>query len=363
LNIVDPLDPSLKLLQSYANVQDSPILDVVVLNNKLLLVAAMSGKLVLYNTETETTIEERKDHSKYIVKISSLSDGDSILIATAGWDSKIQLYKLSVDSEKPRLGEPIATLTLQTIPETVLFAEGPEPSSPVLLVARRDSTFLYYYDVPSPTARVSEFTLRGRQNLAPHSNAWVAFSPSDVQLCPTAPSIAAVATSSTPHMKLLVVRLLVPPARIVSSSVRGTQSEPISNSEGCVPHLGESAAPETQASQARAELLIQDRDEAAIILNVNTMAEQTAYSTPRLTWRPDGSGIYVSSDDGIVRGFEASTGKLMAKLDAHDPGSKIRCLWAGSLQTGSSELYDPDRHKEFLVTGGFDQKLILWTTA
>lgn len=362
LNLLDPFTPSSPLLQSYGHFQDSPLLDLIVINNKFLLAASMSGKLVVYNSATDKVTDERKDHSKYIVKLATWSGAGSTFVASASWDAKVHLYKLSVtDDGIASLGEPLATLTLATLPETILFVDAPEASLPVLLVTRRDSTYLHYYEVAAPGPNAYEMTLLGKQNLAPHSNAWVAFSPSDVQICPTDPFKVAVATSSTPHMKLLVVRLLVPPSRRVSSHptahtsglVSSTPVDSITNSE-------DADAPLTQASQARAELVVADREEAAIMVNINTMAPQTAYSTPRLVWRPDGSGIYVTSDDGIIRGFEASSGKNVASLNAHEPGSKIRCLWAGTLKGNSNG--DADHGKECLLSGGFDQKLVLWRT-
>lgn len=143
---------------------------------------------------------------------------------------------------------------------------------------------------------------------------------------------------STPHMKLLIVKLLLPPTR---------SSGPAADTS-----LGPDG-PVTQASQARAELAVADKEEAAILVNVSTLAPQTSYSTPRLVWRPDGSGVYVSSDDGVVRGIEAKSGKLISSLKAHEPGSKIRCLWAG-------HLTNDDEKTECLISGGFDQKLIVW---
>jgi hypothetical protein len=143
-------------------------------------------------------------------------------------------------------------------------------------------------------------------------------------------------------MKLMVVKLLIPTEE---SSLLAANPTP--DPDGRI----------TQASQARAELIIQDREEAAILINVSTLAPQTQYSTPRLVWRPDGSGVYVSSDDGIVRGIEATTGKIVSTLEAHDHGSKLRCLWVGHLRTHPSN----ESNSEILISGGFDQKLIAWT--
>lgn len=340
LNLIDPTN--LDLLLSYSHFVDSPILDMASICGKYLLTASMSGRLVLFDTATNRILDERRDHSKYLVKLSTRTADGLSLIATAGWDSKIQFYHLKLSDDDIRLGDPVRTIELESIPETILFTQSPHDARPVLLLTRRDSSFLYYYNVPLPYMDPSETVLLGRQNLAPHSNAWVAFTPSDIQLSPHDPSIVAIATSTIPHMKLLLVRLLVP--------------LPDSNKpQMLVPDSADTTSV-TQASQARSQLLVQDREDAAIIINVTTMAPQTSYSTPKLAWRPDGTGIYVNSDDGVVRGFEASTGKLMASLQAHQPGSKIRCLWAGRLRESSTE----GGAKEWLISGGFDQKLIAW---
>ena len=345
LHLIDAGSSPNSAVQSYSSFQDSPILDVAAFQDRYLLTASMSGSLLLYDMETEQVLDQRKDHGKYVVKLAIWSSGTTTIVATAGWDAKVFLYRIVVEAgETPRLGDPIASMSLLTVPETLLFIQSPESSRPILLLTRRDSTFLYYYSVASSQPGTSGLHTLGKQNLAPHSNAWVAFTPSDVQINPVDPSVVAVATSSTPHMKLLVVKLLLPPE---DASV--LDKEQPADSE-----------PATQASQARADLLLQDREEAAIIVNVSTMAPQTAYSTPRLVWRPDGSGIYVSSDDGVIRGFEAHTGKLAATLESHEPGSKIRCLFSGNFKMDSN---DGQEGEEVLLTGGFDQKLIIWKIA
>ncbi|KAL1611861.1 hypothetical protein SLS60_000082 [Paraconiothyrium brasiliense] len=339
LHLIDPSSSPHSVIQSYSAFQDSPILDLAVIRGRYVLAASMSGKLLLFDTKTEQVLDQRKDHGKYVVKLATWSTESCVIVASAGWDNKIFLYSINTDRAAFQLGEPIATVSLPTVPETLLFIRSPETSRPILLLTRRDSTFLHYYAI-TPVEQGSAISLLGKQNLAPHSNAWVAFSPADVQVNPVDASVVAVATSSTPHMKLLIVKLLLPPEEV-------TTSDPI---EDVIPeHV-------TQASQARANLLLQEKEEAAIMVNVTTMAPQTAYSTPRLVWRPDGSGIYVSSDDGIIRGFEANTGRLTASLAAHEPGSKIRCLCAGQAKFAAGD----SKEEEFLLTGGFDQKLVLW---
>jgi WD40 repeat protein len=346
LNIIKPGPQSMSLLRSHTSLQDSPILDVTILGRKHLLLSSMSGKLVLYDCYSESVLEERRDHNKYIVKINTWTAQHTTFIATVGWDSKVLLYCTELNSgQEARLGSPIATLTLPSVPETAVFAPSADhPAGAVLVVTRRDSSFLYYYALPTPDDTDPEIRLLGKQNLAPHSNAWVAFTPSAVQICPKDPNIAAVATSSVPHMKLIIVRMLIPPNAPPSDNVQNI----------------EQALELTQASQARAELVIQNREEAAILVQCSTSSPQTQYSTPALAWRPDGTGIWVNGDDGIIRGIETTTGKVVVRLEGHEAGSKVRCLWAGTVRQGQKENIGDEHEEEWVVTGGFDHRLIVW---
>jgi len=310
----------------------------------------MSGQLVASDLKGNK-LDNRRDHTKYLIQVAvdqslnSSGHTDSngtqaaTLIATAGWDNKVQIYSPSSFSTTTtavsdfHIGEPISTITLQTKPEAILWLTHPTTSEPILLVTRTDSNHIYFYTA-EPTPR-----LLGTQNLAPHSNAWVAFTPSALALCPTDPTLIAVGTNSVPHMKLLIVRLLVP--------AYDPDTQPSANGSGA-----ELPRP-TQASQAHAALATAEKESAAILIHATTLAPQTPYSNPTVAWRPDGSGVWVNGDDGSVRGIEASTGKVVATLRGHEEGSKVRCLWAGNVSVDDGE-------EELLVSGGFDQRLVVW---
>ena len=253
----------------------------------------MSGQVVLYDHKIDKVRDERRDHTKYVVRVATWNE----IIVTAGWDNRIFLYHANDDFSS--LGTPVFATTLSTNPESITFVEHPDSARPALLVTRRDSTSLYYYSL--------ELKLLGSQNLAPHSNSWITFTPSSVEVCPKDPTLLAVATSAVPHMKVIIVRLLLPPL---------TES-PLSFD-----------SPVTQAAQTRRNLAIQDREEAAIQVHVSTMAPQTPYSTPQVVWRPNGAGVFVNGDDGVIRGLETKTGKIVATLQGgHEVGSKIRSIW------------------------------------
>lgn len=315
----------------------------------------MSGQLILQRGPE--VLGKRKDHSKYAVEVvaheepQSESDSDSdsgkVLVATAGWDSKICIYEFGLNipegAEEVVLDEPVAYINLETNPEAMLFVEHVDLGHTMLLVSRRDSTHLHYYQVDSfpsnQTTPPYECRLLGKQNLAPHSNAWVTFSPSSLALNPHDPGLLAVATSTLPHMKVIIVRLLFPSAESFNPD---TEPEPPTE-------------PVTQATQAFEALALQNREDAAILIQANTFAPQTAYSTPQVVWRPDGSGVWVNGDDGVIRGVEAKTGKVVAMLkQGHDVGYKVRTIWAGWVEV------ERDVVEEWVVSGGFDKKLIVW---
>ena len=264
-----------------------------------------------------------------MIKVATCLERNHLWIATAGWDGKVYLYR--VENALLGLGPPVAELNLPTNPEAIVFIQHPETAEHILLVSRRDSTSLYFHQLPA--AGASTLKLLGSQNLAPHSNAWIAFSPSSIAVCPTDPSLVAVATSAVPHMKLIIVRLLLPPVDALAAT---------------------SLEPNSQALQTRNTLAIQGKEDTAILVYVSTLAPQTPYSTPQVVWRPDGTGVWVNGDDGVLRGLEAKTGKIVTLLKGgHEIGSKIRTIWCGNVNVHNTE-------EEWLVSGGFDRRLVVW---
>ncbi len=340
LNLVAP-NPVFTLFKSNNHLHDSPILSYAVIGKRFLTTVStsMSGQVILYDHKEDRVIEKRRDHKKYAVKVTTWNGGSEnrfTWIATAGWDAKVFIYRYTyiTDAKPPGLGEPLGVLTLPTNPETIIFIKHPESSDPILLVTRRDSTSLHFYALPvSGSPPPAELRLLGSQNLAPHSNAWIAFSPSSVAVCPTDPTLLAIATSAIPHLKLIIVRLLYPSLHLPTSNF---------------------PEPATQEAQTRAKLAIQDKEETAIQIHISTLAPQTAYSTPQVFWRPDGSGVWVNGDDGVLRGIEAKTGKIIATLNnGHEVGNKIRSIWAGLVDIGGTK-------EEWLISGGFDKRLVIW---
>ncbi|KIX98857.1 uncharacterized protein Z520_05318 [Fonsecaea multimorphosa CBS 102226] len=365
--------PPFTLASSIENAHGSPILSISSLDGGYVFSTSMSGQLMLHDSRGRL-LDKVRDHLKYAVQVvSGYTRQGRWIVASAGWDQKVNIYApehelagnfqpsttasdiaAAADNEEPfihgLLRDPIHTITVPTNPESMVLVRNPDTHDLYLILSRRDSTFLYYYCITptsdeSSSSRSSEITYSvqetGRQNLAPHSNAWIAFTPSCLAVCPTDTSLLAVATSHLPHMKLLIVRLLFP-----TSTYNSTNSIALEN--------------ETQASQARAALALQDREDAAIKLHVTTMAPQTPYSTPQVVWRPGGKGVFVNADDGVIRGLDTHSGKVVAMLKAHEVGSKVRTLWAGWEAAEPGANGHGKEKKEVLVSGGFDKKVFFW---
>lgn len=349
-------------ITSFSGLSDSPVLSFVsILQGQYILMTNMSGHLLLQRGSE--VLQTRKDHAKYAVKVVVHEDSDAtssataFWIATAGWDATVLLYRLTIQIgdqvPTPVIGDPVARIKLATNPESLLFVRHIDTGELLLLVSRHDSSYIFYYQVEpsqqdgsqtdSDNAQHStrECRLLGQQNLAPHSNAWVAFSPSHMALSPLDPGLLAVATSSEPHMKVIIVRLLFPSTSTIDESRHSAPDATV-----------------TQASQALEALALQNREDAAILIQANTFAPQTSYSTPQVAWRPDGSGVWVNGDDGVVRGIEIKTGKVVALLkDGHEPGCKVRTIWAGYVAVCND---GHEVREEWVISGGFDKRLTVW---
>ena len=305
-----------------------------------LIVSMMDGTVgVMDPTELDGPIFAKiKAHSSFANQVVTTIDNDMLIIASAGWDKSVSICTVPLvvlEHEQHKLEPVILELESKRIScpanvQSVLFARHPDTNELYLVYTIRDSIYLWYL-LLTPTkdpngCSVCISSESGKQSLAPQKHStWTSFSPSHIEVCPTDPTLIAVATSHTPSMKLIIARLLFP-TNIKTETPAPTSSE---------------------AQQGT-------KDELAIRLVATTHAPQNDFSTPRCVWRPDGSGIWVSADDGIVRGIDASTGKVVQELKGgHDPGTKIRCLWAGMLGKEGEE-------REVLISGGFDKKMLVW---
>ncbi|KAK9456978.1 WD40-repeat-containing domain protein [Dipodascopsis uninucleata] len=278
---------SLDLLKVHTHLHSSPILVLHVLDESTILSGGMDGRLVASNPASGDILLQVRDHNKYLVRIAVSSDGK--YLATASYDKKVYVYNIS---HSPSLSlEKLGTLTFPTNPEAVIFVTvgGDGEEQLRLIVSRRDSTFLYYYKLQPTVIETA------RHNLNPESNSWVSFCAMDIISDPADPKFIGVATSTVPHMRFMVL-------------------------------------------EAGIDNIIQ---------NAFTKAPQDSYSTARICFRPQGSGIWCNGDDGVIRGLEVSSGNVVAELKHHD--GKVKAMYSGIVDG-----------REVLITGGFDKSVVIW---
>lgn len=170
LNVLFP--DSKILVRSHTQLQDSPILSYTVIQQRFLICSSMSGKVVVYDSQKDQLVAHRRDHAKYVVHVASWESGDHVWLATAGWDQKVLLYECRIAEDSITFEGPVGTIQLPSNPEALLFRREPDSNSLYLLVTRRDSTFIYYYQIAenellSSSLKPVIIPISGKQNLAP----------------------------------------------------------------------------------------------------------------------------------------------------------------------------------------------------
>ncbi|CAZ85179.1 unnamed protein product [Tuber melanosporum] len=276
------------LLRSYTHLHSSAILCCTAIHSKWLISTSMSGHVVISDAASGDVISSDKPHAKYAVKI--LVHEKLPYAATSGYDNTIVLHSLTCgDDGTPKLLE-LHRLRFAAHPEGISFVALPTGEE-ALVYSLRDSTFLIYH-LLAPSLPV-----HSKRNLSPTTTSWVTFHAMFILPHPNDSSLLGIVTSSVPHMKFLLVRV----------------------------------------------------DSEEVIMEVFTGAPQSVYSTAVFGWRAGGDGVWVNGDDGVVRGIERKTGKVMARLRASEGSEKVRSLWTGVV--GGQEV---------LVTGGFDKGIKVW---
>ncbi|KAF8545430.1 WD40-repeat-containing domain protein [Trichophaea hybrida] len=287
LRIYSALPPH-ALLRNFTTPSDSAVLSVAVVEDKWLLTSSMNGLLTLLDPDTGDQIASARPHEKYAIRILYSSP----YIISAAYDKTICLHEIVHDGT-PTFSEEVGKLCLPTHPEALALVKLPDNGKEAIVFSRRDSTMLYYHLIcPS-------LPFHSERNLVSGPSSWLSYYPMSISVHPTDPTLLAVATSSVPHMKFILVEI----------------------------------------------------DSENVVKELFTGAPQSEYSTAVLGWRPDASGVWLNADEGVVRGLEVKSGKVVARLNASEGGEKVRTLWAGEV-VGLGEV---------LVTGGFDKALRIWT--
>src|SRR5437762_2816638 len=66
LNILSTTGPTYSLIDTKANLHDSPILSCTTIAKRFLFSTSWSGLVVLYDLTSKTILDQRRDHQKYV---------------------------------------------------------------------------------------------------------------------------------------------------------------------------------------------------------------------------------------------------------------------------------------------------------
>lgn len=324
---------TLDLTQEYLTLHASPVLEARVLledRGRWLLTAGMDGKVVLTDLEHQSVCIDGLEHphTRYVNRLL-VWNGEKKYLVTSSYDKHINLYELVFTDGADPLISYISSLTLPTTPEGLTFLSTSKGAL-LLLVASRDTPFLEVYTV-------ADMKHYGRINMNENNDAWVSFSAIDISIHPSRQFedrvTIAISTSTTPHGRLLLLSCDLEDIRD-DHDTRATTTATTRQA----PKIGRST--------------------------IFTGAKQSDYGVlPRHVWRATGTssgidyeqpssqasatGVWVNSDDGLLKGICLRSLKPVRELQGHTAG--VRSLWSGMIHGN-----------EILVSGGFDKRVLIW---
>ncbi|KAK6544270.1 hypothetical protein TWF694_000972 [Orbilia ellipsospora] len=329
------------LIQTIAGLHTGPILCVLPIAQRWLITASMSRDIAISDIKGDV-LHRWEGHGKYIVKLAisepltlESSEAEEVrYIAAASYDKSLSVHKLRIplarsstsEEEGEERGESkppsLELLQMLKFPDTVEdvifskdFSDSQNSTKTLLVATIRDSAYLHIYSsintAPASSSSSSSsstnqpFTFLSKTPLNATSTTWLTYTPTSLSPHPQHPHLLALITSSLPAPKLILYNL--------------------------------------QTFTVEKEF--------AVPINLS------AYSTGIVTWRGDAnaSGVWVNGDDGLVKGVEVKSGKVMVELKGHE-GRKVRCLVAG-IVAGNG---DGGEEEEVMVSGGFDGGLKVW---
>lgn len=282
-----------EIIKSFDQLIGRVVIKKVVCNNKDLYVAGMNGVIHHYKfneTFTELTkIKEVAAHRRIIVDMRKVIVKGKEFLISLGFDKQVKLIELEGLSVAKSFELPL----VPTCFDVVNFKENV-----MVLVGYNEHTLLDMLKLETDFSRLYKISINDAEfnttNFTPRT---IQFHAIDEEL------YAAIATSHEPYMRVMVVNI----------------------------------------SQFDAS---DDIKRKQMVRNILTMSPQDKFSTPMITWRRNGHGIWVLGDDGVLRGINLNNTDIV-EIKGHT--SKIKYI---------HNVGDDDNEK--VVTIGDDKSIKLW---
>lgn len=256
-------------------------------NHDRLLLIGMDGKGHIYNPTTETMEKSGELHNKFVIDCMYIEYNGKQYFASISRDFSLRVFTADLNQIALYKLEQIPTSFDYTIlANNLVFVVGKDQHTLLDVVVFDGSALTLKYKM---SVNDAEFTHSG-------------FSPSTIAIAviDNVP-IVAVGTSHEPYMRLILLLL-----------------RNFATSEGIMRNQ--------------------------ILKNLATLSPQDKFSQPLITWRRDGSGVWIMSEDGHIRGMDIVSQNTVVDLEAHR--GKIKNFCVGP---------------RFLITSGVDKDVKIWT--
>lgn len=262
----------------------------------LLLLCGMNGKLYICTfgdglLELQI-IREKQLHDRLVSDLKVVRWKEKNYLVSLGWDFLVKVHEIT-DNSIQEVFLPYKLSTRGICMDACVYND-----QLVILVGKSEITLM---DVL--TVKNNAVTLSYRIALNDAEFTAAGFSPHAIQIYSGGKvPLVAVGTSHEPFMRLVVVSL----------KGFGDEGESIRRNQ--------------------------------IVTNINSLSPQDKYSLALLSWRPDGSGVWVYGEDGVIRGIDLLKEDVVVTLNKSQ-----------------------DRIKSFAVSGdlllvcGTDKRVFLWT--
>lgn len=299
--IVVDLDTGTKVFEEPAVIGKVVIKAIVCIDNQRVMLVGMNGKASIVeldiNKKSVEIIGEFQLHKKLIVDAKYIKVGDTEYVVSLGWDFHIRVFEIEksqfrmVDEFKLSVQGSCFDVTAYNGSLAIVFGKNEFTVLEVLSLVDSKLQLMYKISLNDAVFLTSMFT------------------PRSIKIFHTSDSVPliAVGTSHEPYMRVIVVTL---------SDFATALATPIR------------------------------RDQ--IIKNLNTMSPQDKFLTAVMSWRLDGTGLWVLGEDGVARGLDLEKEEVVIEQRAHR--GKIKAFVNGAGSNG----------QEVAVTCGTDRTLKVW---
>lgn len=264
-----------------------------------------------------------------VLQIDNLDTPNLIAyFASIGWDGRLMVGKI-VKTDSLLEATIIGEFKLASNPTSLCLALDTRTNLPLLLAGRLDSSLLALFAVTQDdvieVARVSlndaQFSSHGFQAMS---------------IAHMGNGVFSVGTDHIPFMRLVTVAL--PTMDKILATQHNMESLSIDEALKKL-HLSQDSV---QTLHTQTPVL-----RGTIVSNYNTLCPQDKYSSAIVLPRKSG-GVWIPADDGIVRGIDLTTGRVVTELNTGD--GRAKCASIGAAASG----------EYVLVCGAMDKKASLW---